>query len=892
MEAVTITLNGIEVSGRPGMTILELAQESGVKIPTLCHDPHLTSIGACRICIVEDERSGRLFASCVTPVEAGMLINTESPKVLERRKTIIELMLASHPDTCLVCDKGNRCGLRKIASDIGVGYVNLQKIPLAATIQEVNPFIERDLSKCILCAKCIRADHEIVVEGAIDYMNRGFTTKPATLGDSPLESSECTFCGTCVAICPTGALMEKNRVYSGTSADRISTTCGFCGCGCNINMEVKSNRIVRAKPGTESAVNHGALCVKGSYGYDLIHSQDRLMKPLIKGDDGFEEASWDDALTLIASELNRIKNDGGSSKLAVLCSSKATNEESYLLQRFTRSVLGTNNIDNGSRLYSMANIEGLGWTLGLPGTTSRINTIEQSEIIMVVGANITSSAPVVGYAVKRAVKYKGAKLILIDPQEIRLTSFADIWLRPRIGTDIALLNGMANVIINEGLIDEEYVLRKTDNFETLRDSLQKYTPEYVEEMTGILSDDVRQAARLFAKANVASIIYGDGITQQITGTDAVMCLANLTMLTGNVGPRGGIFALQRDCNGQGACDMGALPNLLPGYQALESTDSKEKFKKHWGADIPSEVGLTALEMIEHAKNSKISGMFITSEDPVSTFPEPDLVKEAFGALDFLVVSDMFLTETAKLANVVLPAVSFAEKEGTFTNFEGRVQQVSKVVEPMGDSLPDHEIVIRLASSMGNPMPYSSVQDIMKEIEESIPMYQGIGYLDSQAGDEFQSSLDKSPKKGRRLYKGQFPSGFGRFASVEYEPQPEEYSADYSLTLLAGSTARRPSIISEGIKLSKLSMFPSEAYVEIGESDAWKIGINEGDEVRVVSRVGELTAKARFTNALPEGMVYMPDCLESGPVNRLFSTTVDPRTKTPALQSCAVKLERI
>ncbi|MCK4964022.1 MAG: (2Fe-2S)-binding protein, partial [Dehalococcoidia bacterium] len=351
LEAITITLNGVEVSGHPGMTLLELARESGIEIPTLCHDPHLTPIGACRICLVEDERSGALLSSCVTPINAGMVINTKSPKVEERRKTIIKLILASHPDSCLVCDKGNRCELRQIASDLGIGLVDLYKIPQPAIIEEVNPFIERDLSKCILCAKCIRADHELVVEGAIDYMNRGFASKPATLNDMPLEKSECTFCGTCVAICPTGALMENHPTYRGTTTTNVSTTCPFCGCGCSIDLEVKDNQIVRARPGKESAVNRGTLCVKGSYGYDFVHSPERLTSPLVKVNGDFEAVSWEQALDLVASELNRIKEAYGPSSLALLSSSKGTNEENYLLQRLARGVLGTNNIDNGSRLY-------------------------------------------------------------------------------------------------------------------------------------------------------------------------------------------------------------------------------------------------------------------------------------------------------------------------------------------------------------------------------------------------------------------------------------------------------------------------------------------------------------------------------------------------------------
>src|SRR4030042_300396 len=433
LEAITITLNGREVRREPGMTVLDLARESGVAIPTLCHYPHLDPIGACRICIVEDERSGALMASCVTPIAPGMVINTESPRVQERRKTIIKLMLASHPDSCLVCDKGNRCQLRKVASDMGVGLVEFQRIPQLAIIEEVNPFIERDLSKCILCAKCIRACQELVGEGAIDYFGRGFISKPATLGDLPLENSECTFCGTCVALCPTGAIMERDRTYTGTTKTTVRTVCPFCGCGCGISLEVKGDSLTGATPDEENPLNRGTLCVKGSYGYDFVHSPERLTSPMLKRNGNLEAVSWEEALGVVAEEFKRIGETCGPNSLAVFGSSKCTNEENYLLQRFARATLGTNNIDNGSRLFSSAGLAGLGTSIGVPGTTNPLCDLELSDAILVIGADPTSSAPLVEYAVKRATRLRKAKLILVDPRETQLSSFAYLQLKPKVG---------------------------------------------------------------------------------------------------------------------------------------------------------------------------------------------------------------------------------------------------------------------------------------------------------------------------------------------------------------------------------------------------------------------------------------------------------------------------
>jgi formate dehydrogenase alpha subunit len=885
LQPITITLDGREVSGYPGMTILELAKESGIDIPTLCHDPQLTSVGACRVCLVEDERNSALLASCVTPIASGMVINTHSPRVIERRKTIVKLMLTSHPDSCLVCDKGNRCQLRQIASDLGVGLVELQRIPQMASIEEVNPFLERDLSKCILCAKCIRACQELVVEGAIDYFQRGFTTIPATLNNLPLENSECTFCGTCVALCPTGALMEKDRIYGGTTKSTTETTCPFCGCGCSICLEVKDNQVVRVIPGKENLVNHSLLCVKGSYGCDFIHSPDRLLKPLVKGNGNFEELSWEKALELIGAKFQRIKDEYGGDSLAILGSSKCTNEDNYLLQRFARSVLGTNNIDNGGRLYNSASRIGLGSSLGFSGTTNYLSDLEQSELILVIGTDLSSSAPAVGYAIKRAVKQRGVKLLLIDPRQTKLSLFAHLWLRPEVGTDVALINGLAKVIIDEGLLDEEFVARRTDNFEAFAEGLKKYTLEYVEKTTGITGQDIRAAARLYARASRAAIVYGTGITQHTTGTDGVGALANLTLLTGNIGRKGGgVYALQRENNGQGACDMGTLPKFLPGYQSVTDAQARERFEERWGASLPAEPGLTTLEIMQQVKKGKIKGMYIVGENPILSFPNSRRITEILTSLDFLVVQEMFLTETAKLANVVLPASSFAEKEGTFTNFEGRVNRVRKAIKPIGESLPDWEIILRLADKMGSPMPFSSLQDVMSEIEELVPSYED--YTDSERQDEL-SYGETGRTYGRQLLKG-----FARFSPIKYTPQAGERKSDYTFTLLTGTTLYHFGTGSRSFRSLRLKKFSPEAFVEICESDSRKLAITDGEKVKVISAVGEVTTMVKITDTLREGMLFMPVSFPGAPVNELFDIVLNPETKAPSLKACSVKIEKI
>jgi len=885
LQAITITLDGREVSGYLGMTILELAKESGVEIPTLCHDNHLTPTGACRVCLVENEQNGALLASCVTPIASEMVINTHSPRVTESRKTIVKLMLTSHPDSCLVCDKGNRCQLRQIASDLGIGLVELQRIPRMTSTEEVNPFLERDLSKCILCAKCIRACQELVVEGAIDYFQRGFTTIPATLDNLPLENSECTFCGTCVALCPTGALMEKDRTYGGTTKSTTETTCPFCGCGCSICLEVKDSKVVRVIPGKEDPVNHGTLCVRGSYGCDFVNSPDRLTKPLVKRNDTFEEVSWQEALEQVAAGFKRVKDEQGSGSLAVLGSSKCTNEDNYVLQRFARTVLGTNNIDNGGRLYNSASRVGLRSSLGFSGTTNYLSDMEQSEVILVIGADPNSSAPAVGYAIKRAVKQRGVKLLLIDPRQTGLSLFAHLWLRPEIGTDAALLNGLAKVIIDEGLLDEEFVARRTDNFEAFKESLRSYTLEYVEKITGVTGQEILALARLYAKASQAAIVYGTGITQHTTGTDSVGALANLALLTGNIGRKGGgIYALQRENNGQGACDMGTLPKFLPGYQSVADAQARGRFEKCWGASLPAEAGLTTLEIMEQAEKEKIKGMYIMGENPVLSFPNSRLVTEILTSLDFLVVQDMFLTATARLANVVLPAASFAEKEGTFTNFEGRISKVRKAIEPLGESLPDWEIIVRLADKMGYPLPFSSLRDVTSEIEKLVPSYED--YTDSEKQDELAYG------ETGRTYDRQFLKGFARFSPIEYVPQVGQRKSDYPFTLLTGTTLYHFGTGNRSSRACRLRKFSPQSFVEICESDARKLAVTDGEEVKVVSAVGEVTTMVKISDTLRKGMLFMPFSFPETPVNALFDIVLNPETKEPSLKACSVRIEKI
>jgi formate dehydrogenase alpha subunit len=743
-----------------------------------------------------------------------------------------------------------------------------------------------------MCGKCIRADQELVVEGAIDYIHRGSLVKTATLNEVPLEKSDCTFCGTCVAICPTGALMEKDRIYTGTATRTVSTVCPYCGCGCTLVLGVKDGKVVQSAPAQDSPVNPGTLCVRGSYGWDFINSSDRLTTPLIREDGEFREVSWEEVLTHVSEKLKDIKESHGPDSLAVLGSSKCTNEENYLLQRFTRSVLGTNNIDNGSRLYSAASLAGLGTSIGYAGTTGSFEVLERSQTIMVIGANPEISAPAVAYAIKRAVKYGGAGLCVIDPRYTPLAGFTGLWLRPKPGTDIALLNGLAKVIIDNGKFDMEFVSRMTDNYDAWIKSLVEYTPEYVENVTGIPRKDILQVARLLTDAEGLAIVYGNGITQYDTGTDAVSAVANLAMLTGNVGGKGGIFALQRENNARGSGDMGASPDYLPGYLSVDDTSNRQIFESRWNGELPEEAGFSALEMLEKAHEGKVKGMLIMGENPVVSCPQPAHTGEALETLDFLVVTDLFLSETAMLADVVLPASSFAEKEGTFTNFEGRVQRLNRAIEPVGESLPDGEIILKLAKAMSSPMPCETPQDTMEEIEEMVPFYRHVPLGEMERGEsEFGGIEDNSPAI-RRLHKGLFPSGFGRFSPVNYEPPEGKNKDDYPYQLITGSVRYRFGSGGRSSHSNRLSRYCGDTFLDISRADAKKLGLKDGKMAKVISYCGEITLPVRIDTMLSQGLLFTSISAAEGNINELFSNAINPQSKAPAIKSCAVRLEKV
>jgi formate dehydrogenase alpha subunit len=859
VRKLTITLNGAEIDGHEGMTILELAQQKGIYIPTLCHDSNLKPVGACRVCLVEDEKSGNLLASCVTPIASGMVINTDSEKVKEARKTVVELLLASHPDSCIICDKGNRCQLRKIASELGIGHIEFDRVRRYYPIESANPFIEREISKCILCGKCVRACQEIEEIGAIDYAYRGFNSKPATVLDKPLEDSICEFCGLCVAMCPVGALTDKLSRYRGKERESVRTICPYCGCGCSIYLNIREQEIVSVSAAPESSVNNISLCVKGRYGYDFVNNPERLTKPLIKRNDKFVEVTWEEALDFVSDTLNKIKQKYGSDSLAGISSSRCTNEEIYLFQKFFRAALGSNNIDSFEGLNISPVIEGLEESLGIRASTNSIKELEHSDVILIVGSDITESHPVIGQKIKRAVRQNGARLIIIDPRIIKLNKFATLHLMNKPGTDIALLNSLLNVIINENLWDKDFVTKRTEGFDELREKIQKYTPEYAEEITGVPVESIQLAARMYADAARASIVSGTGIIQHGNGRDITHILVNLAMITGNLGKEhSGIYHVLPQNNLQGIFDMGVTPDRLPGNQKLDNSSVKERFEKHWNIKLPDKPGLNAIEIIKAIKEGKIKGLYLLGENILQIFPDKNHISEILKSLDLLIVQDIFMNETTALAHVVLPACSFAEKDGTFTNTERRVQRIRKAINPPGQAIPDWQIITKLSTKMGYAMDYNSPEQIMEEIAQLIPEYRGINYSRLEKVGLQWPCPDSNHTGTKFLYEDGFKNSKGKFKVIDYTPSESPDTEDLFILLTGTALYHSGSgtMIQRSI-IKEIYPVPERFWCEINPEDAKRLQIEDGDMVKVMIFDSDITAKAKITSTVQTGTLFMP-----------------------------------
>jgi len=674
---------------------------------------------------------------------------------------------------------------------------------------------------------------------------------------------------------------------------RILTTCEFCGCGCNFYLGVENERVTAIHPSPSHHVSQGRLCIKGWQGHEYIHSKERLKTPLIKQGNGFREASWDEAYELIISKFNQIKKQSGSDSIAVLASAKCTNEENYLLQKFARTVIGTNNVDHCARLCHASTVAGLATTFGSGAMTNSINEISDAEVIFVIGSNTTEQHPLIASKIIKAVK-KGAKLIVADPREIQLAKIADLYMCHRPGSDVALMNGMMNYIIAEGLADEEFIKTRTEGFEEFKNAVADCTPQQASQMSGVPIDDIKRAAKTYAASKKSTIIYSMGITQHTTGVDNVMSCSNLAMLTGNIGKQStGVNPLRGQNNVQGACDMGALPAVFSGYQAVGVDANRQKFEDAWEVKLPGKGGLTATEMMEHAASGSLKAIYIMGENPMISDPDINHTEKALKTLDFLVVQDIFLTETAKLAHVVLPGVSFAEKDGTFTSTERMVQRVRKAINPIGNSKPDWQIIVELSNKCGYKLNYASPREIMQEIARLTPSYAGISYERLENGGLCWPCPAPDHPGTPVLHKDKFTraGGLGKFMPIKYKLPAELPDSEYPFVLTTGRIGFHYHTGTMTRKAWALDREIPTGYVEINKNDADRLSIGNNQMIKVSSRRGEISIKSRVVKTIKEGVVFIPFHFAEAAANKLTAANLDPVAKIPEYKVCAVKLER-
>jgi len=896
-EMINLTIDGKPIKTEKGSTILETALNNGIEIPHLCYKKGLSPVGACRVCLVKIKGRPGMVTSCTTEVAEGMEVVAFDNEINEARKLIVELILSEHEHNCLTCESNGQCELQDLAYQLGIDKIRFPIEKSVEPVEDSSEVILRDANKCILCGRCVRACAELTVQNILKFANRGSNTHIIAGLDQPLAKTDCVSCGACVQACPTGALTEKLSRFQGRSWEfrKVQTTCPYCGVGCQIELNIKDNRIVKVYGVEDGPDNKGHLCVKGRFGFDYVHHKDRLTIPLIKRNGKFEKISWNEALNLIANKFNELKDKYGSDSLAGLSSAKCTNEENYLFQKFIRTCFGTNNVDHCARLCHASTVAGLSRAFGSGAMTNSIRDFEKANVILITGSNTTENHPVIGDFLKRIAKDNNVKLIVVDPREIELTKYAAIWLRQKSGTDVAWINGLMNVIINENLYDEEFVKTRTENFDEFKKIALKYTPEKVEKITGISKEKLIAAAKMYAKAKRGSIIFAMGITQHTTGTDNVLSLANLAMLCGNVGREGtGVNPLRGQNNVQGACDLGALPNVYSGYQKVNDPKIREKFEKAWGVKLPLKEGLTVVEMMNAAKKGKIKGLYIMGENPMLSDPNLNHVREGLENLEFLVVQDIFLTETAKMADVVLPGVSFAEKDGTFTNTARRIQRVRKAIPEVGNSKQDWRIICEVSQKMGYLMNYKSPAEIMDEIASLTPIYGGVHY-DRLNGDGLQwPCLNRSHPGTPYLHKDKFarPDGKGYFTPVDYIPPAELPDEEYPFLLSTGRVLYHFHTGSLSRRSKPLSRIAPEGFLEMNPKDAEKLKIKDKDWVKVSSRRGEIKTKVKITDRVDRGVVFMTFHFAESAVNLLTNDALDPVAKIPEYKVSAVKIKKM
>ncbi|EPM8156404.1 formate dehydrogenase subunit alpha [Enterococcus faecalis] len=897
-QTVTLSIDNQEVTVSKGTTILEAAKGLGVEIPTLCHLKELAPDGSCRMCVVEVEggRRGGLTTACTAHCQEDMVVSTHSEKVADSRRFILDLLLSNHKLECFSCGKNGDCQLQQYALDYGIDATSFTEGKRMPCHQEdtSNPFFSYDPEKCIMCRRCARVCQLRQGRDVLSIANRGFETKMMPSYGQAFDQSICESCGNCVSSCPTGALTAKDtKEYRKWETQKIPTTCPHCGTGCQMNLLVKNNRLVGVEP-LDGPANKNLLCVKGKFAsYKFVGSGDRLTEPLIKRNGIFEPASWEEALTLVSSKFNEIKAENGPDALAGFSCSRATNEDNYVFQKMVRAAFGTNNVDNCARVCHSASVHGLAQTLGSGAMTNPIADItEDVDMILLVGSNPEEAHPVIGAQIRQAIQ-RGTQVVVVDPRKINLVKDSALHLQVQAGTNVAFANGMMHVILKEGLADRHFIEERTEGFSDLEKMVADYTPEKVAEICHIHPEDLIQAARMYAKAEKAPIIYCLGVTEHSTGTEGVMSMSNLAMLVGKVGKPGcGVNPLRGQNNVQGACDMGCMPYDFPGYQKVNNPEVIDKFEKAWHVPLNRNTGLTSTKVLPAATAGNVKGLYIFGEDPIVTDPDTGHVRQALESLDFLVVQELFMTETAAYADVVLPGISYAEKDGTFTNTERRVQRVRKAVEPRGQAREDYEIFCEVMTRMGYPCAYESAKEIMKEISAVTPSFGGINY-ERLEKESLQWPCRSLTDPGTPImHVGSFARGKGLFKAIPYKQAQELPDEEYPYLMSTGRMLYHYNTRAMTGRTEGINQIANHSYIEINAVDAQALGIQEGDKVEVHSRRGKIETYAAVGNRVFPQEVFMTFHFPDGNVNEITNAVFDDIATVPEYKVCAVAIKPV
>ena len=896
MNTITVTINGKTLETKSNHTILHVARKNGIAIPTLCYLEDVNYIGSCRLCMVEIEGYDHLFAACKTKVKDGMVIHTESETLTKYRREMLKLLVRDHVFNCENCGGQGSCQLKKLCGMYRIdppaesGGRTKREMPL---LQE-NPYISYDASRCIHCLRCVNACHYLAGNGTLKNGRAGtHHILDAPFGEN-WKSTACESCGNCAAVCPTGAIRLKRREsYEDSGVKKVLTTCPYCATGCQMNLLVKDNRIINVEA-ADGPANHKRLCVKGrNASFDFIFSPDRLKTPLVKDrvTGKFREASWEEAIRYTADRFLEIREKYGPDSLAGFSTSRSTNEDIYMVQKMVRTCFKTNNADNCARVCHSATVAGLARTLGSGAMTNPIGDITKDvDCILLVGSNPEEAHPVAGMQIRGAVE-RGTRLIVVDPRDIGLSAKADIHLKIRPGTNVAFANGMMHVMIEEGLTDEDYIRNYTEGFSEIRRIVSEYTPERTGQICHIDPDKLREAARMYATAKKAPIIYCLGVTEHSTGTEGVMSMSNMAAITGKIGKSGcGVNPLRGQNNVQGACDMGAQPGDLPGYQKVTNPEVLKKFEDAWGVKLNPNPGITSTEVFPAAIEGRIRGLFLCGEDPVVSEPDSSHVIQALESLDFLAVQELFMTPTASYADVIFPAVSYAEKEGTFTNTERRVQRVRKAVTLEGGMRPDTEIVIDLMNAMGYPQEHLTPAQIMDEIARLTPGYRGISHARLDSGASLQWPCTSKDHPGTPIMHAGGPvRGKVLLYPAKYRPAAELPDEEYPFLLSTGRLLYHHNAAAMTMRSPGMTEISGEGFIEMNAEDAARIGISNGDRVVVKSRRGSVTALARTGSKTSPGEVWMPFHFPDCPVNLITNPALDEFARIPEYKVCAVSI---